>query len=134
MFQIDPLSRMPVYEQIKEQLEKFILNGTIQPGEQIPSVRGLSLESGINPNTILKAYAELDRRGLICSVPGKGYFVREEALQAMHADQQASLQSLVDEMTKMALAGISRAELNRCVEAACTAAENAKKTKGANEA
>ena len=116
MFQIDPLSRIPVYEQIKNQLEKFILNGTIHPGEQIPSVRGLSLELSINPNTILKAYSELDRRGLICSVPGKGYFVCENAMQLLNADKTASLHSLTENLIEMALAGVKREDISLCVE------------------
>ena len=60
MFHIDPLSRKPVYEQIIDQMERFVLTGLMKPGTQLPSVRSLSMELSINPNTIQKAYSELD--------------------------------------------------------------------------
>jgi len=75
MFQIDTMSRMPIYEQVVNQLEYFVLNGILKEGEQIPSVRNLSVDLSINPNTIQKAYFELDKRGIIQSVPGRGCFV-----------------------------------------------------------
>ena len=75
MFQIDAMSREPVYEQIIHQVEQFILTDVLQPEAQIPSVRSVSMTNSINPRTILKAYTELDARGLIQSVPGKGYYV-----------------------------------------------------------
>ena len=65
MFHLDVMSRMPVYEQIIDELERFILTGVIKPRDQLPSVRGLSVELSINPNTILKAYNELDSRKII---------------------------------------------------------------------
>lgn len=71
MFQIDPMSREPVYEQIIQQVQQFILTDVLQPGGQIPSVRSVSMTNSINPRTILKAYTELDAKGLIQSVPGK---------------------------------------------------------------
>ena len=70
MFQIDPMSREPVYEQIIQQVQQFILTDVLQPGGQIPSVRSVSMTNSINPRTILKAYTELDAKGLIQSVPG----------------------------------------------------------------
>ena len=68
---IDSMSRQPVYEQIVDQVEQMILSGLMRPGEQLPSVRSLSLELSINPNTIQKAYAELDGRGIIYTLPGR---------------------------------------------------------------
>ena len=78
MFQIDALSRTPVYEQIVDQMERLVMNGLLAPGSQLPSVRSLSVQLAINPNTIQKAYTELDRRGVLVSVPGRGCFVRED--------------------------------------------------------
>ena len=84
MFQIDSMSRKPVYEQIIEQVESFLLNDILKPGDQIPSVRNVTMQYAINPRTVLKAYNDLDARGLIRSVPGKGYFVCEEAKQILN--------------------------------------------------
>ena len=76
MFQIDPLSRIPVYEQIITQAENMVIHSVLKPGDPLPSVRSLSVRLSINPNTIQKAYTELDRRGLLVSISGKGCFVR----------------------------------------------------------
>ncbi|EEC56496.1 transcriptional regulator, GntR family [[Bacteroides] pectinophilus ATCC 43243] len=84
MYQIDVISRTPVYEQIIRQTEEFILKGVLKPGDRMPSVRTLSVELSVNPNTIQKAIAELDRRTLIKSVPGKGSFISDNALELMH--------------------------------------------------
>lgn len=85
MFTIDNMSRIPVYEQIVQQTEVLLLSGKLKAGDPMPSVRGLATELGVNPNTIQKAYAELDHRGMTTSVPGRGSFVREDATQQLVA-------------------------------------------------
>ena len=96
MFQIDSMSRKPVYEQIIEQVESFLLNDILKPGDQIPSVRNVTMQYAINPRTVLKAYNDLDARGLIRSVPGKGYFVCEEAKQILNQRHMERLQELTE--------------------------------------
>lgn len=116
MFQIDTMSRMPIYEQVVNQLEYFVLNGILKEGEQIPSVRNLSMDLSINPNTIQKAYFELDKRGIIQSVPGRGCFVTDSAkdiLSAKKREQLADLKVLVNEL---ALADVKKAEVISCIE------------------
>ena len=83
MFTIDNMSRVPVYEQIVRQIDSLLLAGKLKPGEALPSVRGLATELGVNPNTIQKAYAELDRRGMTISVPGRGSFLRDDAVERL---------------------------------------------------
>ena len=75
---IDRKDRRPIYEQLIDQIMDMVLHGVMQPGEQLPSVRALAGELAINPNTIQKAYAELERRGITYSVPGRGSFVSAE--------------------------------------------------------
>lgn len=75
MFTIDKYSRVPIYEQIIEQVEMHIALGDLAPESLLPSVRSLSVELSVNPNTLQKAYAELERRGLCYSVPGNGCFI-----------------------------------------------------------
>ena len=65
MFVVDVMSRVPVYEQIIKQVEEQVLTGILKEGDKLPSVRSLSVKLSINPNTIQKAYTELDRRQLI---------------------------------------------------------------------
>ena len=72
---IDYSDRRPIYEQIVERIQMLILNGGLAQGEQLPSVRNLAMELSINPNTIQKAYAELERQGFVYSIKGKGSFI-----------------------------------------------------------
>lgn len=118
MFNIDAMSRKPIYEQIIEQIEKFVLTGLLKPGEQIPSVRSLSIELSINPNTIQKAYSDLDARGIIRSVPGKGCFVSENALTVLAEFKRGKLSELTRAIEELALAGIEKQEIEECVEKA----------------
>ena len=70
MFTIDRYSPIPIYEQLIAQFERLILLGILAPNAVLPSVRALSQELSVNPNTIQKAYTELERRGLSFTAPG----------------------------------------------------------------
>lgn len=123
MFQIDPMSREPVYEQIIAQVERFILTDVLLPGSQIPSVRNVSMTNSINPRTILKAYTDLDARGLIQSVPGKGYFVCTDAQEKLLQKGRAKMKDLTELLTELAIAGVTKEEISACVEQAYADAE-----------
>ena len=75
MFDIDLKSRTPIYEQLYKKIIELIVGGMLCEGSQIPSVRGLAKDIGVNPNTVSKAYAQLEREGIIYSLPGKGSFI-----------------------------------------------------------
>ncbi|NMD70438.1 GntR family transcriptional regulator [Bacillus sp. DNRA2] len=75
MFELDLRSRKPIYEQLVDKLKELIMNEVLKPDEQLPSVRQLATQLTINPNTIQKAYRELEVQGFIYSVKGKGSFV-----------------------------------------------------------
>ncbi|WP_017811594.1 MULTISPECIES: GntR family transcriptional regulator [Paenibacillus] len=75
MFELDVRSRKPIYEQLMDKIKEMILYGILKPDEQLPSVRTLSAQLTVNPNTIQKAYRELEREGYIYSQAGKGSFV-----------------------------------------------------------
>lgn len=76
MISIDNRSRVPIYEQLINGFKLQIMNGVLLPDEKLPSVRQLAQELTINPNTIQKAYRELEYLGYTYSVPGKGSFVK----------------------------------------------------------
>ncbi len=116
MFQIDIMSRVPVYEQLIRQTEKFILLGVLKEGDKLPSVRQLSAELSINPNTIQKAFTELDRRGIIFSVNGRGNFVSDKALKALEASRRSAFNDIKEQIKDFALAGISRQELHEYID------------------
>ncbi len=75
MFSIDLTSRVPIYEQIYHKIIELAVSGTLAENEQLPSVRNLAKDTGVNPNTVAKAYQELERQGVIYSVPGRGSFI-----------------------------------------------------------
>ncbi|NLP26145.1 MAG: GntR family transcriptional regulator [Clostridiales bacterium] len=75
MFNINLQSRMPIYEQVYKKVIELIIKGILVENEQLPSVRNLSKELNINPNTVAKAYQELERNKIIYSLSGRGSFV-----------------------------------------------------------
>ena len=88
MFNIDLQSKIPIYEQIVKQVERYIMLGILKKEEQLPSVRQVASELGINPNTIQKAYSELENKRLIVSVPGKGNFVNSNSEHLLKSRQE----------------------------------------------
>lgn len=111
MFTIDNMSRVPVYEQIVEQTERLLLSGQLKPGDAMPSVRGLATDLGVNPNTIQKAYAELEHRGMTTSVPGRGSFLREDATEQLVAYlNENALPEFKNMLKGMLIAGASKEE------------------------
>lgn len=77
MIIIDYKDRRPIYEQVEEKFENLILKGGLKPQEQLPSVRNLAVELSINPNTIQRAYMEMERKGFIYTVKGRGSFIAD---------------------------------------------------------
>ena len=72
----------PIYGQIKDGLRRMIVSGALEPGEKLPSIRAMAVDLAINPNTIQRAYAELEAEGFIYSVPGTGSFAARDAKEA----------------------------------------------------
>jgi len=111
LLSINKLSGVPVYEQIIEQFQKLIITGIIKPGEQIPSVRSLSMELTVNPNTIQKAYNELEILGITSSVPGVGRFVSKDAKALLQRSYSEKLTGLRDTITNLAIAGVDEGKI-----------------------
>lgn len=78
MIELNSRDPRPIYEQIMEQFRKLLMNGIISENEKLPSVRELSSSLTINPNTIQRAYRELESEGYIYSIPGKGSFAASQ--------------------------------------------------------
>ncbi len=116
MFVIDVMSRVPVYEQIIKQVEEQVLIGMLKSGDKMPSVRSLSIKLSINPNTIQKAYTELDRRGLIITVPGKGSFISDDATELVGEKSRCEIETLEEIVTKLAYAGVDKEEIIKIIE------------------
>lgn len=108
MFQIDRFGRQPIYEQIIEQTEELVASGALKPGDQLPSVRALSQSLSANPNTLQKAYAELERRGVTVSAPGNGRFIAVGAKQAVTRGMEALLAEVQAIAEKLRNAGVPK--------------------------
>ena len=113
MFSIDHMSRCPVFEQLIEQVERYILTGILKGGDQLPSVRALSVSLSVNPNTIQKAYSDLDSRKIIFSVPGKGCFIADNAVSLLGNYRRKQLGELEALLCELKLAGINKTELQQ---------------------
>lgn len=123
MILLDYKDSRPIYEQVVEKLEELMILGVLEEDSQMPSVRSLATELSINPNTIQRAYGELERRGCVYTIKGRGSFVgsirrlkeakREELTQKMQelAKEAAGLGMECD--TFMALAEQEFQRLNR---------------------
>ena len=107
MIHLDHRDSRPIYDQIADNFRRQIRAGVLRCGDKLPSVRELSSQLTINPNTIQRAYRELEQAGLIATVAGKGCFVC-----AAPADPNAELLSQFDRLTDALLsAGVTREEL-----------------------
>ena len=108
MFTIDKMSRTPIYEQLISQFEARIMCGDIDPEGKLPSVRQLSQELGINPNTLQRAYTEIERRGLCVSVPGNGRFLSKDALERLRSDSMLKAAGLEEQMIALRDLGVTK--------------------------
>ena len=77
MFILDLKSRVPIYEQLRNKTLELIMAGVLEQDSQLPSVRSLARDLGVNPNTIQKAYQDMEKEGIIYSVAGRGSFVND---------------------------------------------------------
>lgn len=84
MISIDTRSRVPIYTQLEKQIIKLINLGVYETDSPLPSVRSMACELGINPNTVAKAYKELEQQGVVYTVAGKGLFVSSSDLSSVH--------------------------------------------------
>ena len=110
MIQINFRDARPIYEQVRDGFRQLILSGALPADSKMPSVRELAATLAINPNTIQRAYRELEAEGYICSVPGRGSFVREgsDAAAARRAELLGQLEGLLKELKML---GVSEEEL-----------------------
>lgn len=115
MFKPDFKSTVPIYEQIIAQAKEYVLKGWLKPGEVLPSIRKLATMIGVNPNTVAKAYQELERQHIIVTIRGKGTFVEENpCLERVKESEFAD--RLKPVAAEMLLAGMSESEILDCVK------------------
>lgn len=105
MISLDYNDKRPLYEQISERLKELMAAGGLAENSQLPSVRSLAVDLSINPNTIQRAYAELERQGYIYSIKGKGNFVAEtKVLQYLKSEElKERFSKLVEEAIRLGM-------------------------------
>lgn len=106
VFRLDPASGVPTYLQLVHQVEQAIRLGQLTPGSQLPTVKDVVGALAINPNTVLKAYRELEHRGLAAGRPGQGTFIEGTLRQVSLAQQAALRRSLTDWLRGADAAGL----------------------------
>lgn len=104
MFHIDNRSRVPIHQQLQAQIVRYVSLGLLLPDQQLPSVRAMAQQLGINPNTVQKAYAALEMNGVLYTVAGRGAFISPEE------DQLSQFKKLAAD------AGLTRQALEQIVE------------------
>lgn len=101
MFMLNPQDKTPIFSQLKKQILEFIGIGILNANDQLPSVRSLANELGINPNTVAKAYQELELQGYVYTVAGKGCFVSQVNIEAdIQGDKIREFKQIVIECKK----------------------------------
>ena len=122
MLVVDKMSRTPIYEQIEEGIKREIVTGILKERDQLPSIRELSVILATNPNTVQKAFMELDRAGIIVATPGRGCFVAENAVEKI----RETLRSKIDEIKELAKTLANAGIEEKAVLEAVMSAYNAK--------
>lgn len=105
-------SGQPIYEQIAEQIKFHVMKEYLKPGDLIPSVRKMALEIGVTPNTVAKAYQELERQGVIQTIPGKGTFIAEKTKSYVNKAQLEKIQGAIKcQLVELKLMGFSKEDI-----------------------
>jgi GntR family transcriptional regulator len=111
---IDFRDPRPIYEQVRDGFRRLIVSGALSPGDRIPSVRELAGQLAINPNTIQRAYRELEAEGYIVSIPGKGSFAGEHR-EVDEARKAVLLKKLEDVLEELLFLGTEAPEIESLV-------------------
>lgn len=116
MINLDYQTRAPIYEQIVNQIERYVVLGILKPKEQIPSIRELAGWLGINPNTVKKSYDLLESKGVITTISTKGTFVREEIKQVIEERRKFLLEKIVTEVREYQKIGGTMKDIIKKIE------------------
>jgi GntR family transcriptional regulator len=98
LFQIDSASRAPIYRQLAQQIREAVARGRLAPESRLPSVRDLSRQLVINPNTVARVYTELERDGVLNTRPGLGVFVAQPRNDLTKKARKDRLTALADQL------------------------------------
>lgn len=111
MINLDYQSRTSIYEQIINEVERYVALGIYKPLQQLPSVRELANDLGINPNTVKKGYSELERKGVITTMSTKGTFVSERVEEVVNMQVMQGIANIKDIISSLEKLGLTKEEI-----------------------
>ena len=115
MFKIDLKNRKPIYVQVVDNFKRMIISGVLREGEKVPSVRDMAKTLGVNPNTVQKAYRELESRGYFYTVLGQGNFISAPP-ESARQEVIALYDALKQHVRELIFRGESKAQILQIVE------------------
>lgn len=113
---LDYQSRIPIYEQIVNNIEKYVAVGILREKSQIPSIRELANNLGINPNTVKKAYDILENKGVIMTISTKGTFISNDTKMVLENKIDKEINLIKDKIRELENMGISKKEIMERIE------------------
>ncbi|MCI8394194.1 MAG: GntR family transcriptional regulator [Bacilli bacterium] len=116
MIDIDYQSRTPIYVQIVNEIEKCIIHGKLKPEDQMPSIRELASELGINPNTVKKSYSELENKNIIKSISTKGTFITSKIEEIVEEKINTSFGVIQKEIDELKMLGFTLDEIRERIK------------------
>ena len=111
MINLDYTKRTPIYEQIVEEIEKYVSLGILKEKEQIMYIRDLASHLGVNPNTVKKAYSILESKNVIVSISTKGTFIKENDLKVKNQTIDNHIKEINDIIDKLIKLGLTKEEI-----------------------
>lgn len=115
MINIDYQDKRPIYEQVVDKFKQLIVKGILPADEKMPSVRSLAIDLSINPNTIQKAYQELERLGFIYTIQGRGNYVSDSAKWIDNTSLHAK-EKFADSVRELISLGMSNEEIHNLID------------------
>lgn len=111
MINLDYQSRVPIYMQIVNGIERYVALEILKPEQQIPSIREMALELGVNPNTIKKAYSVLEQRGVIVTISTKGTYITQKTEKVLENSIEEKINNLKKQIKDLEKFGLTKNEI-----------------------
>lgn len=116
MINLDYQSRIPIYEQIISEIERYVALGILKPKEQLMSIREMATTLGINPNTVKKAYSELENKGVIITISTKGTFITDNPSKVADSKIEKIIEEIKTKMKELQKLGISEEDIIKRIQ------------------
>lgn len=111
MINLDYQSRIPIYEQIIQEIERYVALGILKPKEQLMSIRDMATTLGINPNTVKKAYSELENKGVIITISTKGTFITDNPSKVANSKIEKIIDEIQIKIKELEKLGLTKEEI-----------------------